>query len=163
MPIVQKAVLVFGMTLATLSAQKVGTDGADGARPTGGMLGANGIAVSSSPPAAASAGAAVSPADAARGYRLESVSTNDDLSYAMPKGAATVGTWRLTGAYDDVVRARLDGQEDTGAPAFRFPLGRSLCDALWAFTWGRVRPQLRNVSNEIAAVGAPMSALPGVS
>ena len=109
MPIVQKAVLVFGMTLATLSAQKVGTDGADGARPTGGMLGANGIAVSSSPPAAASAGAAVSPADAARGYRLESVSTNDDLSCAMPEGAATVGTWRLTGAYDDVVRVRLDG------------------------------------------------------
>ncbi|MGN0833347.1 MAG: hypothetical protein ACI4RD_06830 [Kiritimatiellia bacterium] len=155
LPAVQKAALVLGVTVATVSAQKGVTNGAGVASFSYGKSVAGGVA----PPS----GAAVSPADAARGYRLESVSTNDDLSYAMPKGAATVGTWRLTGAYDDVVRARLDGQEDTGAPAFRFPLGRSLCDALWAFTWGRVRPQLRNASNEIAVVGAPMSAIPGVS
>ena len=35
-------------------------------------------------------------------YRLESVSTNSDISYAMPADATVRGTWHLTGAYEDV-------------------------------------------------------------
>ncbi len=88
-------------------------------------------------------------------YRLESVSTNEGYSYAMPADGAIRGTWHLTGAYEDVQKVTLDG--------FTFPLGSDLCTTLWAFTWGKVRPQLKNVSNEIAAVGAPMSAIPEVS
>ena len=88
-------------------------------------------------------------------YRLESVLTNEDYSYAMPADGAIRGTWHLTGAYEDVQKVTLDG--------FSFPLGSDLCTTLWAYTWGKVRPQLKNVSNEIAAVGAPMSAIPDVS
>ena len=97
----------------------------------------------------------VSPADVARGYRLDSVTTNEAISYEVPDDATEVGTWRLTGAYDDVVKV--------GLGEFRFPLGTNLCASLWAQTWGTVRPRLRSVSNELVAVGAPMSALPGVS
>ena len=88
-------------------------------------------------------------------YRLESVSTNEGYSYTMPASGAIRGTWHLTGAYEDVQKVTLDG--------FSFPLGSDLCTSLWAYTWGKVRPQLKNVSNEIAAVGAPMSAIPEVS
>ena len=88
-------------------------------------------------------------------YRLESVSTNSDISYAMPADGAIRGTWHLTGAYEDVQKVSLDG--------FAFPLGSDFCTSLWAYTWGKVRPQLKNASNEIAAVGVPMSAIPDVS
>ena len=88
-------------------------------------------------------------------YRLESVSTNEGYSYAMPADGTLRGTWHLTGAYEDVQKVALDG--------FAFPLGSDLCTSLWAYTWGKVRPQLKNASNEIAAVGAPMSAIPDVS
>ena len=88
-------------------------------------------------------------------YRLESVSTNSDISYAMPSDGTIRGTWHLTGAYEDIQKVTLDG--------FAFPLGPDLCTSLWAYTWGKVRPQLKNASNEIAAVGAPMSAIPDVS
>ena len=95
------------------------------------------------------------PTVAVRPYRLESVSTNEGYSYAMPVGGSIRGTWHLTGAYEDVQRVVLDG--------FAFPLGSDLCTSLWAYTWGKVRPQLKNASNEIAAVGSPMSAIPDVS
>ena len=88
-------------------------------------------------------------------YRLESVSTNVGRSYTLPASGAIRGTWHLTGAYEDVQRVALDG--------FAFPIGSDLCTSLWAYTWGKVRPQLKNASNEIAAVGAPMSAIPDVS
>ena len=88
-------------------------------------------------------------------YRLESVSTNEGYSYALPADGTIRGTWHLTGAYEDVQKVTLDG--------FAFPLGSDLCTSLWAYTWGKVRPQLKNASNEIAAVGAPMSAIPDVS
>ena len=90
-----------------------------------------------------------------RSYRLESVSTNEGYSYALPADGTIRGTWHLTGAYEDVQKVALDG--------FAFPLGSDLCTSLWAYTWGKVRPQLKNASNEIAAVGAPMSAIPDVS
>ena len=88
-------------------------------------------------------------------YRLESVSTNEGYSYVMPADGTIRGTWHLTGAYEDVQKVALDG--------FAFPLGTDLCTSLWAYTWGKVRPQLKNASNEIAAVGVPMSAIPDVS
>ena len=97
----------------------------------------------------------VRPTVAVRPYRLESVSTNGGYSYALPADGTIRGTWYLTGAYEDVQKVALDD--------FRFPLGNDLCDSLWAYTWGKVRPQLKNASNEIAAVGAPMSAIPVVS
>lgn len=93
--------------------------------------------------------------DSAAPYRLESVSTNSDIAYTLPADGAIRGTWHLTGAYEDVQKVTLDG--------FAFPLGSDLCTTLWAYTWGKVRPQLKNASNEIAAVGAPMSAIPDVS
>ena len=46
---------------------------------------------------------------------------------------------------------------------FRFPLGTNFCDHLWASVWGEVRPRFGSCSNGIAAVGAPMSAIPDVS
>ncbi|MGN0832881.1 MAG: hypothetical protein ACI4RD_04435 [Kiritimatiellia bacterium] len=165
LPALQKTVLVLGVTVATVSAQKGVLDAtgsasfAKGWADTGAFAGTEGIA-----PAA---GRDVGVADAVRGYKLESVSTNANCAYAMPEGAAVVGTWHLTGAYEDVARVCLCASEEpddhSGGSAFFFPLGRHFCNALWAFTWGKVRPQLRNASNEIAAVGAPMSALPGVS
>ena len=39
--------------------------------------------------------------DVVRGYRLASVSTNDDISYAMPADGTVRGTWHLTGAYEE--------------------------------------------------------------
>ena len=95
------------------------------------------------------------PAVAAQTYRLESVSTNEGYSYAIQSEGVVRGTWHLTGAYEDVQKVALDG--------FAFPLGSGLCSSLWAYTWGKARPQLKNASNEIAAVGAPMSAIPDVS
>ena len=41
---------------------------------------------------------------------------------------------------------------------FRFPIGSHVVTSLWAHTWGKVRPQLRNASNEIFVIGAPMFA-----
>ena len=99
-----------------------------------------------------------------RSYRLESVSTNEDYSYALPADGAIRGTWHLTGAYEDVQKVSLDPHPLSPIPLpFAFPLGSDLCTTLWAYTWGKVRPQLKNASNEIAAVGAPMSAIPDVS
>ncbi|MBQ0032284.1 MAG: hypothetical protein KBT68_05740 [bacterium] len=88
-------------------------------------------------------------------YELVNVTTNANYSYALPADGTIRGTWHLTGAYEDVQKVALDG--------FAFPLGSDLCTSLWAYTWGKVRPQLKNASNEIAAVGAPMSAIPDVS
>ena len=45
----------------------------------------------------------------------------------------------------------------------RFPLGTNLVDSLWVYTWGKVRPRLKAKESEIAAVGAPMPAVPQVS
>ena len=99
-----------------------------------------------------------------RSYRLESVSTNSGISYALPADGAIRGTWHLTGAYEDVQKVSLDPHPLSPIPLpFAFPLGSDLCTTLWAYTWGKVRPQLKNASNEIAAVGAPMSAIPDVS
>ena len=100
-------------------------------------------------------GSSITEEDLIRGYRLEGIVTNADISYAMPSDAVIHGIWHVRGAYEDVMKV------DFGD--FRFPLGSRLCDSFWVYTWGKVRPQLRDVANEIVAGGFPMSAVPGQS
>jgi len=157
MPASQKVVFILGVTIATVSAQKGGTNETDQVASTN-----NGEAVSSPLVTNLTTASPLSVTDVERGYRLESVTLNPDVSYAMPDGAAVVGTWYLTGAYEDVVRVGIR-EQGLGISGWSFPLGAHLCDYLWAYTWGKVRPQLKNASNEIAAVGTPMSAIPQVS
>ena len=88
-------------------------------------------------------------------FLLDSVVTNDSYSYAMPSDGSHYENWSLRGAYEDVFRLDLG--------EMRFPCGTNLCTSLWVYTWGKVRPQLKNVSNEIVATGVPMSAVPGLS
>ena len=81
--------------------------------------------------------------DIARGYRLESVATNDDISYAMPSNGVLRGTWHLTGAYEDVQKVSLIPDPSSPIPhPFLFPLGNNLCTSLWVYTWGKVRARL---------------------
>ena len=109
--------------------------------------------------------------DVVRGYRLETVRTNKAISYARPMNARLVGTWHLTDAYRGRAWVLLGeegkGKREKGRSAdgqllpsslFLFPLGPHVVTSLWAHTWGKVRPQLRNASNEIVVVGAPMFA-----
>ena len=166
----QRVVAALAVIVCTVYAQKPSTNDVEGVARTnqveivdGGDTNQVGEAASSPlllmmlPPLTSGEDAAspLSDADCARGYRLEGVSTNSGISYAMPHDGTIRGTWHLTGAYEDIQKVTLD--------AFVFPLGSGLCTSLWAYTWGKVRPQLKNVSNEIAAVGAPMSAIPEVS
>ena len=83
----------------------------------------------------------VTPEEVARGWQVVSVETNASISYVMPDGAALATNWWVRGAYEDVT-----------------PVG-----GLWAFTWGKVRFALGDAAYEIAAVGAPMSAVPFLS
>ena len=113
--------------------------------------------------------------DVVRGYRLETVRTNEAISYTRPTNARLVGTWHLTDAYRGRARvlfpstnlhesAPISIRDDScqfvaNSPRpFRFPLGGHVVTSLWAHTWGKVRPQLRNASNEIFVIGAPMFA-----
>ena len=100
-------------------------------------------------------GSSITEEDLIRGYRLESIVTNADISYAMPSDAVIHGTWHVRGAYEDVMKVDFGG--------FRFPLGSRLCDSFWVYTWGKVRPQLRDVAREIVSGGFPMAAVPGRS
>ena len=113
----------------------------------------------------------VSSNDVVRGYRLETVRTNEAISYTRPANARLVGTWHLTDAYRGRAWVLLGeegkGKREKGRSAdgqllpsslFLFPLGPHVVTSLWAHTWGKVRPQLRNASNEIAVIGAPMFA-----
>jgi hypothetical protein len=93
--------------------------------------------------------------DVARGFLLESVSTNDSYSYAMPANGTRYGRWWKRGAYEDVFSLDLG--------EMRFPLGTNLCDSLWVYTWGMAGARLGDASNRIAATGVPMSAVPCAS
>ena len=88
-------------------------------------------------------------------FRLESVTTNDSYSYAMPTNVARYGKWWKRGAYEDVFRLDLCGM--------RFPLGTNLCDSLWVYSWAFAGARLRDASNRVVAAGVPMSAVPGFS
>ena len=156
----QRVLAALAVVVCTVYAQKPSTNDVEGVTGTNQV---GGIVLNAPQPMSNGASffggcgalGTVRPTVAVRPYRLESVTTNSDISYAMPAGGAVRGTWHLTGAYEDVQKVTLDG--------FAFPLGSDLCTSLWAYTWGKVRPQLTNASNEIAAVGAPMSAIPDVS
>ena len=88
----------------------------------------------------------VTPAEVARGWQVISVETNASICYAMPDGAALATNWWVRGAYEDVTKIGLGSLAGY--------------DSLWAFTWGKVRFALGDAAYEIAAVGAPMSAVP---
>ncbi|MBQ2335245.1 MAG: hypothetical protein II381_02980, partial [Victivallales bacterium] len=97
--------------------------------------------------------------DIARGWRVESVTTNAALSYAMPSNATLVGNWHVHGAASSFGNNRIDFGD------FAFPLGtnNAAFSTFWYFVDGRIRPTPRDAAREICAVGAPMSAVPGQS
>ena len=147
------SVFLLSAAIATVSAQKANTNSLNGgssSAPQGGM----GL-----PPVHATLH--VSPFTLnppTGGFRLDGVTTNAGYSYAMPTNGEVRGTWHLRGAYDDVTRVGLDGLGGLG-----FPLGSEVVTSLWAHVWGLVRPHLASPTNEVAVVGAPMSAIPNVS
>ena len=114
--------------------------------------------------------------DVVRGYRLETVRTNAADFSKRPTNARLVGTWHLTDAYRGRAWVRLldtNPRESSqiqirdnpcqsvvnySPTTFHFPIGSHVVTSLWAHTWGKVRPQLRNASNEIVVIGAPMFA-----
>ena len=97
--------------------------------------------------------------DIMRGWRVESVTTNAAVSYAMPTNAALVGNWHIHGASSSFGSNRIDFGN------WAFPLGTNdeAFSSFWYFIDGRIRPAPRDVAHEICAVGVPMSAVPGQS
>ena len=95
--------------------------------------------------------------DVARGYRQVCVTTNEDMSFAMPSDAAIVGNWHKRGTFGEWMRLDLGD--------LSFPLGTN--DASYSsfsvFNDGRIRPTPRDVAHEICAVGVPMLAMQGES
>jgi len=96
-----------------------------------------------------------SPADVARGYRLDYVFTNAAYSYAMPTNGIRYDKWWKRGAYEDVFRLDLGGMT--------FPLVDELLSSFWVYSWGMAGAHLGTASNRLVATGTPMSAVPGLS
>ena len=101
-------------------------------------------------------GPSVAPDDIARGWRVESVTTNESFSYEMPTDAALVGNWHVHGASSSYGNNRID------FGGWRFPLGTNgaAFSSFWHFVDGRIRPTPKDAAHEICAVGVPMSAVP---
>ena len=97
--------------------------------------------------------------DISRGWRVESVTTNAVVSYAMPTNATLVGNWHIHGARSSFGNNRIDFGD------WRFPLGTNneAFLSFWYFIDGRIRPTPRDAAHEICAVGVPMAAVPGQS
>ena len=97
--------------------------------------------------------------DVARGWRIESVTTNAAVSYAMPTNATIAGNFHVHGAASSFGNNRIDFGD------FAFPIGtnNAAFSTFWYFVDGRIRPTPRDAAREICAVGAPMSAVPGQS
>lgn len=97
--------------------------------------------------------------DIARGWRIESVTTNDSFSYEMPTNAMLVGNWHVHGASSSFGNNRIDFGD------WSFPLGTNdeSFSSFWYFVDGRIRPAPRDAAHEICALGSPMSAVPGQS
>ena len=93
----------------------------------------------------------VMPEDIAFGWQCMGPRTIADFSYTMPENAVFATNWWLRGAYEDVAKIGLESLGGLG--------GLERYDSMWAFTWGKVRFALTD-TNEIVAVGAPMSAVP---
>ena len=101
-------------------------------------------------------GAVVTAEDIARGYRLASVSTNVAVSYSCPTNGAAWASWTRRGAFRDWFTLAFPAD-------WTFPLGSNELDRVTVFADARIRPSLRAAENEIAALGSPASAVPGVS
>ena len=117
------------------------------------------LAFTSTPPT-------VNSVEITRGWQLVGVDTNAAVDYAMPEGAVLASNWWVRGAYEDVSRIELNPTETALHPApstshqtWRFPFGTNEYSSLWAFSWGKLRFRFDD-TNEIAAVGSPMSAVP---
>ena len=97
--------------------------------------------------------------DIARGWRIESVTTNESFSYEMPMNAVLLGNWHVHGAVSSF------GNNRTDIGNWSFPLGTNdeAFSSFWYFIDGRIRPTPRDAAHEICAVGVPMSAVPGQS
>jgi hypothetical protein len=112
----------------------------------------------------------VGAADIARGWRVESVTTNAAVSYVMPTNAATVGNWHVHGAASSFGKNKVDfgvmRTSGTLVPTnWSFPLGTNdeAFSSFWYFVDGRIRPMPKDAERQICAVGVPMSAVPGQS
>ena len=113
----------------------------------------------------------VTVADIDRGWRAWEARTNADWSATMPEGAALCSNWWVRGAFDDCSIVRLGDCSFAGGVSqsnnlnnpnnqtMWFPFGSNEYDSVWAFPSGKIRFRLRD-TNDIAAVGAPMSAVP---
>ena len=101
-------------------------------------------------------GAVVTAEDIARGYRLASVSTNVAVSYSCPTNGAAWASWTRRGAFRDWFTLAFPAD-------WTFPLGSNELDRVTVFADARIRPSLRAAEDEIAALGSPASAVPGVS
>ena len=101
-------------------------------------------------------GAVVTAEDIARGYRLASVSTNVAVSYSCPTNCAAWASWTRRGAFRDWFTLAFPAD-------WTFPLGSNELDRVTVFADARIRPSLRAAEDEIAALGSPASAVPGVS
>ena len=88
-------------------------------------------------------------------FRLESESTNETYAFSMPTNGIRYDNWWKRGAYEDVFRLDLGGMA--------FPLNGELLDSLWVYSWGMAGAHLGNASNRLVATGVPMSAVPGRS
>ena len=119
------------------------------------------------PPRSAPIVATVTEEDVARGWRVECVTTNETLSYAMPSNAVYVSNWHIHGARSSFGRNVVDfGSAGTPRPTgWSFPLGTNgaAFSSFWYFVDGRIRPKPKDAAREICAVGVPMSAVPGKS
>ena len=94
--------------------------------------------------------------DIARGYRLASVSTNVAVSYSCPTNGAVWASWTRRGAFRDWFTLAFPAD-------WTFPLGSNELDRVTVFADARIRSSLRAAEDEIAALGSPASAVPGVS
>ncbi len=95
----------------------------------------------------------------ARGWFIESATTNAAISNEMPANGTLVGNWHIHGARSSFGNNRIDFGD------WYFPLGTNgeAFSSFWYFVDGRIRPTPKDFAHEICAVGAPMSAVPGRS
>ena len=108
--------------------------------------------------------------DIVRGWRVESVSTNETMTYEMPTNATYVGNWHAHGARSSFGNNKVDFSalraSGTLAPTgWSFPIGTNTdsFSSFWYFVDARIRPTPRDAAREIRAAGGPMFAMPGAS
>ena len=118
--------------------------------------GANGLPPM--PPRSAPVVETVSEDDVSRGWRVESVATNETVSYTMPSNALYVSNWHIHGARSSFGNnvVNLGG---ASASDWVFPLGTNgaAFSSFWYFVDGRIRPKPKDAAREICAVGVPKS------